>query len=60
MNATEKIASIEKKMRLFEPTSEQYKAYQEIIDYLKEVSPETESKIVVHKSAEPELCESCQ
>lgn len=57
MNPTAKIASIKERMTTLDPASEQYKAYQEVIDELRQ---REFGSIVVHKSPEPELCESCQ
>ena len=58
MSAAEKIISIKEKMSGLEQGSPMYNGYQEII---KELEATIEKpKIVVHKSVEPEICESCQ
>lgn len=59
--ASEKIVSLRKQMEHVEVGSAQYVAYLDIIDELERIiKKENAPKIVVHKSAEPELCESCQ
>lgn len=48
-------------MEHVEVGSAQYVAYLDIIDELERiVKKENAPQIVVHRSAEPELCESCQ
>lgn len=59
--ASEKIVSLRKQMEHVEVGSPQYVAYLDIIDELERVvKKENPPQIVVHKSVEPEICESCQ
>jgi hypothetical protein len=59
--ASDKIVSLKKQMEHVEDGSAQHLAYMDIIAVLERVvERENRSKIVVHKSAEPEICESCQ
>jgi hypothetical protein len=57
MPALDKITQIRERMKDLDPASDAYKAYEEVIDELRGAIADT---IVVHKSPEPELCESCQ
>lgn len=57
MPASEKIAQLRERMKDLDPASPQYKAYEDIIEGLKGTMGQ---RVVVHRSPEPEICESCQ
>lgn len=59
--ASEKIKSLKEVMSKIDPTSEQYKAYGDIIFELEHiVAKENRPQVVVHKDPNDQICESCQ